>query len=111
MVRYKKQQVLQFSLMLRFRPWLLHVMFNSHSPSVHELTQDLLTSTDDMVLVQMGAIPEGLTSEEGDHYANGLRRIIQEIRGRKVRDFNVVASEITAYRAQFLADTSKLLPL
>lgn len=64
-----------------------------------------------MVLVQMGAIPEGLTSEEGDAYANGLRRIIQEIRGRKVRDFNAVATEITAYRAKFLGDKPKVLPL
>lgn len=64
-----------------------------------------------MVLVQMGAIPEGLTPQERDAYANGLRQIIQEIRGRKVRDFNAVAAEITAYRAKFLGDDLKVLPL
>lgn len=70
-----------------------------------------LTLPDNMILVQMGAIPEGLNQEDGDAYANGLRQIIQEIRGRKVRDFNVVASEITAYRAKFLGEKVKVLPL
>ena len=64
-----------------------------------------------MILVQMGAIPEGLSQAEGDSYANGLRQVIQEIRGRKVKDFNVVASEIAAYRAKFLGDNVKVLPL
>lgn len=64
-----------------------------------------------MILVQMGAIPEGLNQKEGDAYATGLRQIIQEIRGRKVTDFNVVASEIAAYRAKFLGETVKGLPL
>lgn len=63
-----------------------------------------------MILVQMGAIPEGLTHEDGDAYANGLKQIIQEIRSKKVRDFNVVASEITAYRAKFLGEKVKVLP-
>lgn len=69
-----------------------------------------LTYADNMILVQMGAIPEGLTHEDGDAYANGLKQIIQEIRSKKVRDFNVVASEITAYRAKFLGEKVKVLP-
>lgn len=64
-----------------------------------------------MILVQMGAIPDGLNHEEADAYAAGLRQIIQEIRGRKVTDFNIVASEIAAYRAKFLSEATKALPL
>ncbi len=64
-----------------------------------------------MVLVQMGAIPAGFSPQEGDAYVGGLRQVIQEIRGRKVKDFNQVAAEISAYRARFLGDRSKVLPL
>ncbi|KAL8954170.1 MAG: hypothetical protein Q9222_000054 [Ikaeria aurantiellina] len=67
--------------------------------------------SDDMILVQMGAIPEGLSDEQRNAFVVGLRQIIQEIRGRKVKDFRTVASEIAAYRARFLGDSSKILPL
>ncbi|KAL8763737.1 MAG: hypothetical protein Q9184_000529 [Pyrenodesmia sp. 2 TL-2023] len=65
----------------------------------------------DLILVQMGAVPEGLSAERKDAFVVGLRQIIQEIRGRKVKDFRTVASEIAAYRARFLGDNSKILPL
>ncbi|KAL8649269.1 MAG: hypothetical protein Q9210_004498 [Variospora velana] len=67
--------------------------------------------SDDLILVQMGAVPEGLSAEKKEGFVVGLRQIIQEIRGRKVKDFRIVASEIAAYRARFLGDSSKILPL
>ncbi|KAL9585846.1 MAG: hypothetical protein Q9212_001283 [Teloschistes hypoglaucus] len=67
--------------------------------------------SDDMILVQMGTVPEGLSPEQRNAFVVGLRQIIQEIRGRKVKDFKTVASEIAAYRARFLGDESKILPL
>ncbi|KAL8631004.1 hypothetical protein Q9189_003284 [Teloschistes chrysophthalmus] len=67
--------------------------------------------SDDMILVQMGTVPEGLSPEQRNVFVVGLRQIIQEIRGRKVKDFKTVASEIAAYRARFLGDESKILPL
>jgi len=70
-----------------------------------------LTFADDKVLVQMGATPAGFSLQEGEAYVKGLRQIIQEIRGRRVKDFNQVAAEISAYRARFLGDGSKILPL
>lgn len=75
-----------------------------------ELTQ-ASNVTDDLILVQMGAVPEGLSAEKKEAFVVGLRHIIQEIRGRKVKDFRIVASEIAAYRARFLGDSSKILPL
>lgn len=75
-----------------------------------ELTQ-ASNLADDLILVQMGAVPEGLSAEKKDAFVVGLRQIIQEIRGRKVKDFRIVASEIAAYRARFLGDSSKILPL
>ncbi len=64
-----------------------------------------------MVLVHMGTTPAGFSAQETDAYVGGLRQIIQEIRGRKVKDFDKVAAEISAYRRRFLNDDSKVLPL
>ena len=64
-----------------------------------------------MILVHMGSIPEGLSEEQRSAFVVGLRQTIQEIRVRKVKDFKTVASEIAAYRARFLGDSSKILPL
>lgn len=64
-----------------------------------------------MILVQMGSIHEGSTPQERDEYVNGLKQIIQDMRGRKVKDFNTVASEIAAYRTRFLKDPSRVLLL
>ena len=81
------------------------------SPSSPRANLGFLTFTDDMVLVHMGTTPAGFSAQETDAYVRGLRQIIQEIRGRKVKDFNKVAAEISAYRRRFLKDDSKVLPL
>jgi hypothetical protein len=61
--------------------------------------------------MSLGARPEGLSEQEEEVFTDGLKKVIQDIRSRKVTDFNVVAAEITAYRANFLGDSSKILPL
>lgn len=65
--------------------------------------------SDDKILVDLGAKPDDGSSP--NDFGNGLREIIHDIRSRKIRDFNIVAGEITAYRAKFLGDSSKVLPL
>lgn len=71
----------------------------------------MLTRTEDKVLVQMGSLREGKTSEEKDNYIAGLKQIINDMRRDKVKDFNTVAKEIAAYRRRFLQDPSRILPL
>ncbi|KAL8828497.1 MAG: hypothetical protein Q9191_002555 [Dirinaria sp. TL-2023a] len=66
--------------------------------------------SDDKILVQLGAAPAGLSHEQ-DAYSRGLREVIRDIRARHIRDFNTVAAEIIAYRARFLGDKTKILPL
>ena len=61
--------------------------------------------------MDLGARPEGLSPQEAEKFTDGLRQIIQDIGNRKVTGFNDVAAEITAYRAKFLGDSSKILPL
>ncbi|KZF23059.1 hypothetical protein L228DRAFT_283117 [Xylona heveae TC161] len=67
--------------------------------------------SDDMILVQMGAAQEGQTQEERQHYVEGLKQVIHDMRGRNVNDFNIVASELAAYRSRFLNDKSRVLSL
>lgn len=71
----------------------------------------LLTLTDDKILVQMGALREGQTDDEKEIYNDGLKAMINEMRLDKVKDFNIVAKEIAAYRRRFLQDPSRVLPL
>lgn len=75
------------------------------------LTTELLTLTDDKILIQMGSAREGQTEEEKETYLAGLKEIINDLRRDKVKDFNTVASEIAAYRRRFLQDPSRVLSL
>lgn len=66
----------------------------------------LLTLADEKILVDLGALPDrsDITAFDASAYTDGLRKLIQDIRSRKVKDVNEVASEITAYRRKFLGD-------
>ena len=70
-----------------------------------------LTVADDMILVQLSSAQENTTQEEKDAYVAGLKTVIQDMRVKKVKDFNTVASEIAAYRPRFRGDSSRILPL
>ncbi|KAK2816026.1 hypothetical protein FQN49_008056 [Arthroderma sp. PD_2] len=59
----------------------------------------------------MGSLREGKTPAERDEYVTGLRRIINDMRRDKVKDFAIVAQEIAAYRRRFLQDPSRVLAL
>ena len=79
------------------------------SPKRSQANPGFVTRADDKILVDLGAKPDDGSS--ADEFGNGLREIIHDIRSRKIRDFNIVAGEITAYRTKFLRDSSKVLPL
>ena len=64
-----------------------------------------------MILLQLGTEPAGLTPEEQKAYNEGLKNVIKDIRSRNVRDFNAMAADITTYRANFIGDTTRVLPL
>ena len=64
-----------------------------------------------MILLQLGFAPEGLSPAEQIAYNEGLKNLIRDIRSRNVRDFNAMAADITTYRANFIGDNTKVLPL
>jgi hypothetical protein len=38
-----------------------------------------------------------------------LRQVLMDLRVRKIRDFDIIASEIVAHRSKFLGDKSRVL--
>jgi hypothetical protein len=65
---------------------------------------------DDAVLTGLGS-PDEFTGERRDKFCAGLKEVLVDLRVRKIRDFDIIASEIVAHRAKFLGDKSKVLAL
>ncbi len=71
---------------------------------------DFSLRADDAILVQLGN-SAGYSEEDKPKFVAGLRNVLQKLREKKTRDFQVIASEIAAYRTRFLGDKSKVLLL
>ncbi|KAF9771999.1 hypothetical protein IL306_010315 [Fusarium sp. DS 682] len=65
---------------------------------------------DDQILLQLGA-NGNCEAEQHDQYVEGLRQLLTDFRNRKVKDFEAISNGIIEYRAKFLGDKSKILPL
>jgi len=65
---------------------------------------------DDAILVELGN-STGYSEEDKPQFVAGLRSVLQGLRAKKTKDFQIIASEIAAYRARFLKDKSKILLL
>lgn len=64
-----------------------------------------------MILVQLGTLNPGKTEEDKARWAAGLRALISNLRTEGVKDTDVVAAEIAAYRRQFFKDPSRILDI
>ncbi|PHH86935.1 hypothetical protein CDD83_9560 [Cordyceps sp. RAO-2017] len=69
-----------------------------------------MKAPDDQILLQLGAAGSYQDAQKQE-YISGLRQLLTEFRNRKVKDFNTISRGIIDYRAQFLGDKSKILPL
>jgi len=65
---------------------------------------------DDQILLQLGA-HGNCEAEQHDQYVEGLRELLTDFRKRKVKDFDAISNGIIEYRAKFLGDKAKILPL
>jgi len=61
-----------------------------------------LNVIDEKILVDLGTTP---LDSDANAYTDGLKLLVQDIRSRRIKDVNKVASEITAYRRKFLGVT------
>ncbi|RDA84567.1 hypothetical protein CP532_1117 [Ophiocordyceps camponoti-leonardi (nom. inval.)] len=69
-----------------------------------------MKAPDDQILLQLGAAGHYQESQR-QQYIAGLRELLTDLRNRKVKDFNTISQGIIDYRARFLGDASKILPL
>ncbi|PTB61627.1 hypothetical protein BBK36DRAFT_1200015 [Trichoderma citrinoviride] len=69
-----------------------------------------MKAPDDQILLQLGAHNE-FDEARKNEYINGLKLLLTDFRNRKVKDFQTISQGIIDYRAQFLGDKSKILPL
>ncbi|KAK3949900.1 hypothetical protein QBC32DRAFT_363868 [Pseudoneurospora amorphoporcata] len=69
-----------------------------------------IVAPDDAILLELGKADE-FAGEQKTRFIDGLRKLLHEFRAKKVRDFDAIARGIIEYRARFLGDRSKVLPL
>ncbi|KAJ0377671.1 hypothetical protein COL26b_004142 [Colletotrichum chrysophilum] len=64
---------------------------------------------DDQILLQLGGTK--LDGDERNHFNDGLRKVLQDMRAKNIRDFPSIARGIVEYHKSFNGDPSKILPL
>ncbi|KAH0597692.1 hypothetical protein MHUMG1_04063 [Metarhizium humberi] len=75
-----------------------------------ELGTDSPNWTDDQILLQLGAA-DHYDEEQKQKYIAGLKQLLTDFRARKVKDFNTISQGIVEFRARFIGDGTKILPL
>jgi len=69
-----------------------------------------INAPDDQILLELGKADE-YSGEQKSRFIQGLRELLHDFRIRKVKDFDTIARGIIDFRARFLGDKSKVLPL
>ncbi|OLN96355.1 Protein red1 [Colletotrichum chlorophyti] len=64
---------------------------------------------DDQILLQLGGTT--LEGAERAQFNDGLRKLLQDMRSRNIKDFPSIAQGIIDYHNSFTGDSSKILPL
>jgi hypothetical protein len=67
--------------------------------------------TGEALLVQLGTANPGKTPADRQQWNDGLRRVLQELRKKSIKDPNGIAAEIAKFRRQFLNDDSRVVNL
>lgn len=51
------------------------------------------------------------TGEQKDRFIDGLKKVLQDLKTNKLKDFDSITKALVQYRNNFLGDKSKILPL
>lgn len=65
---------------------------------------------DSAIIAQIGSATT-YTGEQRDRFIEGLKKVLQDLKTRKIKDFESITKALVQYRADFLGDKSKVLPL
>ncbi|QLI69811.1 Protein red1 [Metarhizium brunneum] len=71
---------------------------------------ETMQAPDDQILLQLGAA-DHYDEEQKQKYIAGLKQLLTDFRARKVKDFNTISQGIVEFRARFIGDGTKILPL
>jgi hypothetical protein len=65
---------------------------------------------DSAIIAELGSTAT-YTGEQKDRFIEGLKKVLQDLKTRKIKDFESITKALMQYRADFLGDKSKVLPL
>ncbi|KAH8662207.1 hypothetical protein BX600DRAFT_513066 [Xylariales sp. PMI_506] len=71
---------------------------------------DKMVLSDTDIIAQLGST-DMYTGEQKIRFIDGLKRVLNDLKANKVKDFDRITKAIIQYRADFLQDTTKVLPL
>ncbi|KAG6304874.1 hypothetical protein E4U45_001041 [Claviceps purpurea] len=69
-----------------------------------------IRAPDDQILLQLGAA-EPYEGQQREKYISGLKQLLTDYRNQNIRDFQIISQGVLDYRARFLGDKTKILPL
>ncbi|KAG5978622.1 hypothetical protein E4U56_000057 [Claviceps arundinis] len=69
-----------------------------------------IRAPDDQILLQLGAA-EPYEGQQRENYISGLKQLLTDYRNQNIRDFQIISQGVLDYRARFLGDKTKILPL
>jgi hypothetical protein len=62
------------------------------------------------IIAELGST-KTYTGEQKDRFIDGLKKVLQDLKVHKIKDFDSITKALVQYRAEFLGDKSKILPL
>ncbi|KAG6049750.1 hypothetical protein E4U39_005497 [Claviceps sp. Clav50 group G5] len=71
---------------------------------------ETIRAPDDQILLQLGAA-EPYEGQQREKYISGLKQLLTDYRNQNIRDFQIISQGVLDYRARFLGDKTKILPL
>ncbi|KAG5942733.1 hypothetical protein E4U59_000922 [Claviceps monticola] len=71
---------------------------------------ETIQAPDDQILLQLGAA-EPYEGQQREKYISGLKQLLTDYRNQNIRDFQIISQGVLDYRARFLGDKTKILPL
>ncbi|KAI4602207.1 hypothetical protein KJ359_009445 [Pestalotiopsis sp. 9143b] len=71
---------------------------------------DKMALSDSAIIAQIGSATT-YTGEQRDRFIEGLKKVLQDLKAHKIKDFESITKALVQYRADFLGDKSKVLPL
>ncbi|KAI1854276.1 hypothetical protein JX266_001417 [Neoarthrinium moseri] len=66
--------------------------------------------SDTAIIAELGST-DMYEGEQKGRFIEGLKKVLQDLKAKKVKDFDSITKAIVQYRGEFLGDKSKVLPL